>query len=112
MYVLVLFLSCSTTCSTTWVYGVGVAKNDYRVGRRQVSFVVDEGLWGAVKAAAVAGGVSVTAFVTGLLEDAVVVERSVGGVGPDWDAIMAAGREVKVVYSVDTVVVDPLEEIA
>lgn len=77
-----------------------------------MSFVVDEGLWCAVKAAAVAGGVSVTAFVTGLLEDAVVVERPVGGVGVDWDGILAAGREAKVVYKVDAVVVDPLEEIA
>lgn len=92
-----------------------MAKNDYRVGRRQVSFVVDEGLWCAVKAAAVAGGVSVTGFVTGVLEDAVVVERSVERVGPDWGAILAAGSRGKVVYPVDVVdvrVVDPLEEIA
>lgn len=33
-------------------------------------------------------------------------------VSPDWDAIMAVGRQAKVVYPVDTMVVDPLEEIA
>jgi len=89
-----------------------VAGNDYRVGRRQVSFVVDEGLWGAVKAAAALRGLSVTAFVTGLLEDAVVVEAPVVQGQPDWESIMAAGRAAKVVYKVDTVEADPLEEIA
>ena len=48
-----------------------VAKNDYRSGRRQVSFVVDEVLWLQVKAVAAAQGVSVTRLVTGLLEEAV-----------------------------------------
>ena len=33
-------------------------------------------------------------------------------VTPDWDAILAAGRQVKPVYRVDTVEADPLEEIA
>ena len=89
-----------------------MAKNDYRVGRRQVSFVVDEGLWGLVRAAAAGRGVSVTGFVTGLLEDAVVVEPVGERVGPDWDSILAAGKRGKVVYPVDVRVVDPLEEIA
>ena len=45
-----------------------MAGNDYRRGRRQVSFVVDEGLWVAVKGVAAARGWSVTRLVTDLLE--------------------------------------------
>lgn len=73
--------------------------NDYRRGRRQVSFVVDEGLWLAVKAAAAGGGVSVTAFVTDLLENAVGTAPTVGEQQGtplfelDWDALMERGRE-------------------
>ena len=64
-------------------------KNDYRRGRRQVSFVVDEGLWGAVKGAAASRGWSVTRFVTEVLE------REVGcgdvGVGPGGGARAETG---------------------
>lgn len=45
-----------------------MAGNDYRRGRRQVSFVVDEGLWVAVKGVAAGRGWSVTRLVTELLE--------------------------------------------
>lgn len=58
----------STTCVCMLHY---MPKNDYRSGRRQVSLVVDEALWWAVKAVAAERGVSVTRLVTGLLEDAV-----------------------------------------
>lgn len=57
-----------------------MAGNDYRSGRRQVSFVVDESLWAAVKGVAAGRGWSVTRLVTELLE------REVGygdvGTGP------------------------------
>lgn len=46
---------------------------------------------------------------------AVGVSAGDGGVtrvGPDWEAILAAGRQSKPVYKVDTVDTDPLEEIA
>lgn len=66
-----------------------MAGNDYRRGRRQVSFVVDEGLWVAVKGVAAASGWSVTRFVTELLE------REVGcgdfGVGPGGGARAETG---------------------
>ena len=66
-----------------------MAGNDYRRDKKQVSFVVDEGLWVAVKGAAAACGWSVTRFVTELLE------REVGcgdvGVGPGGGARFAAG---------------------
>ena len=45
-----------------------MAGNDYRGDRRQVSFVVDTGLWGAAKGVAVARGWSVTRLITELLE--------------------------------------------
>ena len=45
-----------------------MAGNDYRSDRRQVSFVVDTGLWGAAKGVAVARGWSVTRLITELLE--------------------------------------------
>lgn len=41
----------------------------------------------------------------------VVVEPVSEKAGPDWGAILAAGREAKTVYKVDTGS-DPLEEIA
>lgn len=45
-----------------------MAGNDYRVDKRQVSFVVDSSLWAAVKGSAAARGWSVTRLVTELLE--------------------------------------------
>lgn len=45
-----------------------MAGNDYRSGRRQVSFVVDESLWAAVKGCAAVRGWSVTKLITELLE--------------------------------------------
>lgn len=45
-----------------------MAGNDYRVDKRQVSFVVDSALWGAAKGVAVARGWSVTRLITELLE--------------------------------------------
>jgi hypothetical protein len=89
-----------------------VAKNDYRVGRRQVSFVVDEGLWGAVRDAARVRGCSMSDVVRDALLSEVVVEAPMLRGQPDWESIMAAGRAAKVVYPVDVRVVDPLEEIA
>lgn len=68
---------CSTTCSTTLHYMAG---NDYRSGRRQVSFVVDESLWAAVKGVAAGRGWSVTRLVTELLEKEVGYGDA--GVGP------------------------------
>lgn len=56
-----------------------MAGNDYRGGKRQVSFVVDTGLWGAAKGVAVARGWSVTRLITELLEKE--VGHGVAGVG-------------------------------
>ena len=93
-----------------------MAGNDYRRGRRQVSLVVDEGLWWAVKAAAAERGVSVTRLVTGLLEDAVsepVTEQQQNPTGyrntPNWAQNLPLQR-----VRMEPVVVgaDPLEEIA
>lgn len=84
-------------------------RNDYRVGRRQVSFVCDVGLWELVRVRAVAGGVSVTSVIVGLLEG--FVEEGSSSSVVDWGAVFAAG--VKPVRGVPVpVVVDPLEEIA
>lgn len=66
-----------------------MAGNDYRRGRRQVSFVVDEGLWVAVKGVAAARGWSVTRLVTDLLERE-VCDGDVG-VGSGGGARAAAG---------------------
>ena len=88
-----------------------------------MSFVVDEGLWGAVKGLAAARGMSVTAFVTGLLEAAVMpdVQPDIPAsptaaptpTTPDWESIMERGRASRVVVVSDTVSGgDPLEEIA
>ena len=85
-------------------------RNDYRVGRRQVSFVCDVGLWELVRGVAVAEGRSVTSVIVGLLEGLVGGGGSSSG-GVDWDAILLAG--VKPAGRVGVVcVVDPLEEIA
>ena len=105
-----------------------MAGNDYRRGRRQVSVVVDEGLWWAVKAVAGKRGISVTGLVTGLLEDLVddeqqavtsTPEGSVRSATPDWAAILGAGREARVSVALDrdrertvSLAADPLEEIA
>ena len=71
--------TCSTTCSGMLHY---MARNDYRRGRRQVSFVVDESLWAAVKGAAAVRCWSVTRFVTEILEREVSDgDVSVGPVG-------------------------------
>lgn len=105
------FLGVSTTCfgllhyiSTTCLHYIFatlhyMSGNDYRNGKRQVSLVVDVALWAAVKGEAAAKGVSVTALVTGLLEQAVTMTR-VEGEQPgtplfelDWDALMDKGRE-------------------
>lgn len=76
----------STTCFGMLHYMAG---NDYRRGRRQVSFVVDEGLWVAVKGVAAVRGWSVTRLITEVLE------REVGcgdvGVGPGGGACVAEG---------------------
>lgn len=76
----------STTCFGMLHY---MPRNDYRRDKKQVSFVVDEALWAAVKGAAAASGWSVTRFVTELLE------REVGcgdvGVGPGGGARASAG---------------------
>lgn len=131
-------------------YGVAVAGNGYRVGRKQRNLVLDTPLDDRIRAMAVACGVSVNEFIVRVLErevasggagdgasgvagastadqcgfgvqrgrdgsDFVGVGAGDGGqprVSPDWDAIMAVGRQAKVVYPVDTMVVDPLEEIA
>lgn len=109
----------STTCSGSLHY----MRNDYRAGRRQVSFVVDEALWGATKGLAAARGMSVTAFVTGLLEAEVMPDvqpdtpasplAPATPTTPDWDSIMERGRASRVVVVSDTVSgSDPLEEIA
>lgn len=98
-------------------------RNDYRAGRRQVSFVVDEALWVAVKGLAAARGMSVTRFVTELLEAEVMpdVQPDIPAspvaaptpTTPDWDSIMERGRASRVVVVSDTVSdVDPLVEIA
>lgn len=98
-------------------------RNDYRQGRRQVSFVVDEALWAAVKGLAAARGVSVTRFVTELLEAQVMPDvqpntspstlAPATSTTPDWESIMERGRASRVVVVSDTVSGgDPLEEIA
>ncbi len=150
MYLLSSFLSCSPSGPLGVVYGVAVAGNDYRVGRKQRNVVLDLWLDDRVRAMAVACGVSVNRFIVDVLEREVTSSGSgdgssgvaggasadqrgfgfgggrdgsgVVGVGvgdgveprvsPDWDGIMAAGRAAKAVYKVDTVVSDPLEEIA
>lgn len=98
-------------------------RNDYRRDKRQVSFVVDEGLWAATKGLAAARGVSVTQFVTGLLEAEVMPDEqpdqtlppvaTTTSTTPDWDSIMDRGRATRVRVVSDTVSgSDPLEEIA
>ena len=98
-------------------------RNDYRAGRRQVSFVVDEALWVAVKGLAAARGMSVTRFVTELLEAEVMPDEQPDipaspvaaptHTTPDWESIMERGRASRVVVVSDTVSdVDPLVEIA
>ena len=102
-------------------------KNQYRVGRRQVSFVVDEDLWVAVKCVAADAGVSVTGFVTGLLLSATsevqqgsaspVVEEPVEYKRRDFDEILLAARAAKALARPGGSVkfervVDPIEEIA
>ena len=129
MYVLCKVLSCSTTCSTTWSGMLHyMAGNDYRSGRRQVSLVVDEGLWLAVRESARLRGCSVSALVRDALASEIagdVVEVEPVRSGRDVLAgIVAAGlvREGRAsvaldrdetytvgVYSVDS---DPLEGIA
>lgn len=103
--------------STTW-FGMlhYMAGNDYRVGKRQVSLVVDEALWWAVKGVAAVQGVSVTRLVTGLLEDAVMeplVEPQQNPTGyrnvPDWATALPLERVRSEVVVVEG---DPLEEIA
>lgn len=99
-------------------------KNKYREGRRQVSFVVDDDLMVRVRAAAAAGRVSVTAFITGLMEEATSDRQQVSAHTdrfqptesrrPDFGVILAEGRAAKslvrdIVVSVE---VDPIEEIA
>jgi hypothetical protein len=85
--------------------------------------VVDEGLWGAVKGLAAARGVSVTRFVTELLEAQVMPDEQpdttlppvapTTSTTPDWDSIMDRGRAARVRVVSDTVSdSDPLEEIA
>lgn len=132
-------------------YGLAVAGNAYRVGRKQRNLVLDTPLDDQIRAMAVACGVSVNEFIVRVLEREVAgdgvggvvpgvagasqaVQRRFGaergrdgsgvagvgagdgrvaGVSPDWGAIMAAGRRrPEPVYQVDTVEVDPLEEIA
>lgn len=79
LHVLCGSTTCSTTCSGMLHY---MARNDYRRGRRQVSFVVDESLWAAVKGAAALRCWSVTRFVTEILEREVSDgDFSVGPVG-------------------------------
>lgn len=66
------------------VHYINCVKNGYRVGRKQVSFVVDVGLWLRVKQVAAARGVSVTRLVTDFIEeglDGVTNVGSRGGVG-------------------------------
>lgn len=66
---------CVVLCDTACV------KNDYRRDRRQVSLVVDNELWFLVKRSAAAEGLSVTAWVTALLEEGVHVGDGVGRAG-------------------------------
>ena len=123
----------STTCSTTcFVMLHYMAGNDYRVGRRQVSFVVDEGLWGVVRVCASVRGMSMTQWLTEVLEretgfgvDVVESEKMVmvepGGElrsfrsgGMDWNEVLERGRAAKALALPLSLppVVDPLEEIA
>lgn len=85
-----LFTAWSTTCPLHVCMLHYMAGNDYRRGRRQVSFVVDEGLWVAVKVRAGLEGVSVTRFVSGLLEE-VVGGGGVGGGSVDFGGPAASG---------------------
>ena len=67
-------------CFTTWVHNrEGLfhnMRNDYRSGRKVLHCVVEVELHDRVRALAVAGGVSITAFVSQILE-----EVTCGGVG-------------------------------
>ena len=95
-------------------------KNRYREGRRQVSLVVDEGLWLSVKAAAFTRRVSVTELVTVLLEKEVGYGAGVGsgvraGSQAEGSLSVVAGGGVGGGYAVGSSAghgVDPLEEIA
>jgi hypothetical protein len=95
-------------------------RNKYRVGRKQVSFVVDVGLWLRVKDVAAARGVSVTRLVTGFIEeglDGFTYVGSRGGVGSSSEGRFAGqvGGRGSVggfeQYSVGGRV-DPIEDIA
>ena len=68
---------CQCCCGSTTGCGmVHNMRNDYRVGRRVLHCVVDEWLHDRVCAAALVDGVSITAFVSRVLE-----EVTCGGVG-------------------------------
>ena len=104
-------MGVSTTCfgllhyiSTTCLHYIFatlhyMSGNDYRNGKRQVSMVLDVALWAAVKGEAAAKRVSVTAFVTDLLEQAVHITPGVDEQQGtplfelDWDALIDKGRE-------------------
>ena len=94
--------------------------NDYRRGKRQVSFVVDESLWLAVRAAAVRRGTSMTSVIRDALLSETAGEQqeqpdTSPAPTPDWSSILRAGALAKggdrVVYDVASQT-DPLEEIA
>ena len=92
-------------------------RNDYRVGKRQVSFVCPEWLWLAVKEQAAVRGCSVSDLVRDALASEVAVEpreqQQATGHTPAW-AEQALQSKYQAARAGEGVVVeaDPLEEIA
>lgn len=113
--VLVQMGCCTGTCTGTVC---GVARRGYRSSDKQLTVFVSLALHGRLRAAAGVEGCSLQEFVERVLRGAVEEPVSVGGgqvgsVGPDWGAVLAAGRAAKSVRVVEDVVEpDPLEGIA
>ena len=94
-----------------------MAGNDYRSGRAVLHCVIPVGLRDAVGVAAGAAGLSVTAWVTGVLEQSVGQKRQQKPASPQWaEEILqknpVLSRSVRSDLDPVVVVADPLEEIA
>lgn len=90
-----------------------MSKNDYRAGKRQVSFVVDSDLMDTLRGKARRHGKTVTAYLTDLILKDLDREpqpaptpnpvTAVPRATPDWDAILAGGLAKKSGGGGDTV---------
>lgn len=101
-----------------------MSKNDYRTGKRQVSFVVDSDLMDTLRGKAKRHGKTVTAYLTDLIvkdldrepQPTTAPPVAAASHGTDWDAILARGLASRERVGVSVCDVasqpDPLEDIA